>query len=419
MTTAVPSPRRPKPWPIAVLTAVLIAAVAGGTWFALHHGHDAPALAPEAAPPTAVRAGSVRYAENAPQLSMLKLLSVQAGALPLAEPLAARLVYDEDVTARIATSFAGRIVGLKAAPGDRVRAGQTLAEIDSPDFGSASADLHKAEADLAQKRHALDRASELLQAEVIARKDYEQASADAAQSQAEADRASLRLKNLMPHGGTVNGERLPLASPLNGVVTERNANPAMEVNPGLPAPLFVITDPRRLWLLIDLPEHLLSKVQVGAAVDVQVEAWPGEHFAARILQIGQVVDPNTRRIPVRAAVDNAALKLRPEMYARAVLPHPGTARAVEVPNTALVNDGLYTRVFVETAPREFSQRAVEVALHGTDTSFVSAGLKDGERIVSQGALLLAAELHSDDNAAASAVGTSAAAPAAPAPAGSR
>ncbi len=378
--------------PVAV---VALALAGGGTWW-LTRGKKAE-IEPirEVAAPTLVRPGTVRYPDQAPQLSMLKTEVVKAGAVPLAEPLAARLVYDEDVTARLSASFVGRIVALKASPGDAVKAGQVLAELDSPDFGTASADLRKADADLEQKRQALERAHDLYRAEVIARKDFELAQADHAQARAEADRARLRLRNLMPRGGSVHGERLPLTSPVNGVVTERNATPAMEVNPSLPAPLFVVTDPRRLWVQIDLPEHLLAQVQVGGSVDVQVEAWPGAHFPARVIQVGLVVDPATRRIPVRAQVDNAGLKLRPEMFARAVLTRGAAGvggTAFEVPNTALVNEGLYTAVFVETAPHEFSKRRVEVAVRGTSTSFIGSGLQPQERIVSQGALLLAAEM---------------------------
>lgn len=334
---------------------------------------------------------SLRYPAGAPQLAMIRAQVIPAAAVPLTEPLSARLTYDEDATARISVPVAGRIVSIKAAPGDFVKAGQVLVEIDAPDFGSALADLNKARADEEHKRLVLERAKALLPGEGIAAKDVEAAQADQLQAQAETARAEQRLKNLNPHGLPVHGQRIGLTSPLSGVVTERTANPALEVGPGLTAPLFVITDPRRLWLLIDLPERLLGRVRQGSAVRVDSDAYPDERFNAKVVQLGQLVDPNTRRAVVRARLDNAAGKLLPEMFVRASLLQAG-GRGVPVPNSAIVNRGIYSYVFVQTAAGEFQRRAVKLLTHGSEVSFVGEGLQDGEPVVVNGALLLDAEI---------------------------
>lgn len=334
---------------------------------------------------------SLRYPEASPQLAMIQSRPIPASRVPLTEPLSARVAYDEDVTARISVGISGRIVGLKASPGDAVKVGQVLAEIDAPDFGTALADLDKANADEGRKRLVLERARSLVPGEAISVKEAEAAQADYAQAQAETERAERRLKNLNPHGLLVRGQRVGLTSPMNGVVTERTATPALEVSPGLAAPLFVVTDPRRLWLMIDLPERLLSRVKLGGAVTVDSDAYPDEHFSAKIVQLGQVVDPNTRRVVVRARLDNQAVKLLPEMFVRAsLLQDSGTG--VQVPNSAIVNRGVYDFVFVQTAPGEFHRRSVTLVTHGSDASYVGAGLEGGERVVTTGALLLDAEL---------------------------
>ena len=312
-------------------------------------------------------------------------------AVPLTDALSARVVYDEDATARIGVGFAGRIVAVKAAPGDSVKPGQVLAEIDAPDVGSAYADLNKALADESRKRLALERARALGPGEAIAAKEFENAQADEAQARAETARAEQRIKNLNPYRLPVQGQRVALSSPVAGVVSERSANPGLEVGPGMAAPLFVVTDPKRLWILIDLPEKLVSRVKLGGAVVVESEAYPGERFNARIAQLGQSVDPNTRRIVVRARLDNPGRKLLPEMFVRAaVLQDSGSG--VRVPNSALINRGLYAFVFEQTAPGEFLRRQVKLLSQGSDHSFVGEGLKGGEHIVVTGALLLDAEV---------------------------
>lgn len=375
----------------ALAVAIAVLAV---TWLLADH-RAAPAVAgnTESAPEASVGEGrnSLRYPAGAPQLTMIESRTIPATPVPLADALSARVVYDEDATARIGVAISGRILALKAAPGDVVKAGQVLAVIDSPDVGTAHADLDKAHADEARKRLVLARAKDLATDEAIAAKDVEAAQADAAQAHAETARAMLRLKNLNPHGLPLQGQRISLTSPLDGVVSERTASPALEVSPSTATPLFVVTDPRRLWLMIDLPEKLLGRMKVGSAVTVESDAYPGEQFKAKVVQLGQTVDTNTRRVTVRARLDNGSGRLLPEMFVRAsVLADSGSG--VQVPNGALVNRGVYTFVFVQPAPGEFQRRQVRLLTKGSDFSYVGEGLAGGESIVVGGALLLDAEL---------------------------
>ena len=152
-----------------------------------------------------------------------------------------------------------------------------------------------------------------------------------------------------------------------------------------------MTDTRRLWLQIDLPEALLSRVKLGSDVAVATDAFPDQRFPAKIIQLGQVINPNTRRANVLARIDNTDGKLLPEMFVRAsVLQQNG--EGVRVPNEALVIRGIYTYVFVETNPGEFTLRKVSLVKRGIDFSYVGEGLKGDERVVTKGALLLDAEL---------------------------
>ena len=359
---------------------------------------DSMAATTEAAAPvgTAIAtnhlgADVVRFAGGSDRLAMLRVEPIQPQPLPLADALSGRLAYDEDATSRVTTGFAGRITKLLVAPGDQVKAGQALALVDSPDFGLAAADLAKARADQERKRLGLERSRDLLEGGVIARKDFEDASADYATAKAETDRAMQKLHNMNPHGTRINGESFSITSPMNGVVSERTANPAMEVSPSVPAPLFVVTDLTKLWLFIDLPERLLGKVRVGAAVSMETDAYPDRRFAATVTQIGQILDPATRRIAVRARVDNRSLELRPEMFVRAsILQAQG--EAVKLPNEALFSQGLNSYVFVQNNPQEFKRRQVHVASKGPDYTYVDQGLDKGDKVVTRGALLLAAEL---------------------------
>jgi len=353
-----------------------------------------PAIAPAAATATAPRQDPdvLRFAPGAEQLTAIATERVLASPLPLADVLSARVAYDDDATARIGVGVSGRIVSIAAAPGDHVRAGQVLAVIDSPDLGTAVADLDKARADEHRKQLLATRAVELVPGDAIAQKDVDALQSDLAQAHAETVRARQRVANLNPAGLGLAGQHMQLASPVAGVVTERSATPGLEVSPSLAAPLFVVTDPNRLWLMIDVPEALLGRVQAGGLVAVDSDAYPGEQFRAKIASAGQLIDPNTRRVTVRAVLENRGNhRLLPEMFVRAHLLQT-SGDGVAVPNSAIVNRGRYAYVYVQTAPAQFTRRRVTLATQGGAISYVSDGLASGETIVTVGALLLDAEL---------------------------
>lgn len=332
----------------------------------------------------------LRFSPGAPQLNYLRIQPVVEMPEPATDPLNGRIAYDENRTSRISSPVAGRVVKLDAQPGDAVKAGQPLLWLDSPDLGSALADLKKAQADLHLKQLAFERADSLYRGEVLARKDMESADADLKQSKAEFERARARMKNLAPSGFAA--ERYALRAPIGGVIADRQANPGAEVRPDNAAPLFVVTDPTHLWASIDVPERDLGKVHPGQPVSVEVDAYPGRRFQGRIANIGAALDPATRRVQVRCTLDNPDRLLKPEMYAR-ITPLAGSARqALQVPNTALITEGLYSFVFVETSPGTLEKRRVALAAQGRDRSVVREGLKAGEKVVTTGALLLNSEL---------------------------
>lgn len=356
----------------------------------MSHWFQGPAE--ESAKPTAPRLRELRFAPGSPQLNFVKMETVVALPEPLLDPLSARISYDENVTARVSSPIAGRVTKILVQPGDRVAAGQLLAVLDAPDFAAAVADVAKSAADLQLKQKAFARSSELYQAEVIARKDFENAETDLHQAEAENNRAKLRLRNL-DRGVTRSAAGVfELRAPVAGIVSERSINPGSEVRPDLPAPLFVITDPTHLWVLVDLPERNLGVVQVKQEVVVEVDAYPEERFYARVSSIGEVLDPMTRRIQVRCDIANPKRMLKPEMYAR-VTPLASKQHPLpRISNSALITEGLYSFVFVEKEPGVFERRRVELGLKGRSVSYVKDGLAAGDRVVIGGALLLNSEL---------------------------
>jgi cobalt-zinc-cadmium efflux system membrane fusion protein len=334
-------------------------------------------------------ADTLHYAPGAEQLSYLDIAPAEELVAPTLQALPGKLAFDEDRTVRVNSPVAGRVSQLVAAAGSSVKAGDVLAWLDSPDFAQARADARKAQADLAMKQHALARTGELAKLGVLAQKDLESAQADAGQAQAELERAQSVLKNLDPTG---NGTRYALRTPIAGIVVDRTINPGMEVRPDAATPLFIVTDPTRLWATFELSEQDMAKVHNGQSVRIDVDAFADQHFTGRIVYVGAALDAATRRINVRAALDNPDARLRPEMFARISPLEDDGRKQIAVPNTALVSLGLHHFLFVEEAPGTLKRREVQLGVIGERHAFVISGLKAGERVVTRGAVLLNAEL---------------------------
>jgi cobalt-zinc-cadmium efflux system membrane fusion protein len=289
------------------------------------------------------------------------------------------------------------VTRIGADVGQSVKAGQVLAELASPEFGAAQADTSRAQADATLTKLALQRQRELFEAGVVARKDLEQAEAEAARTQAEVARAQART-SLYGSSTGVN-QQLGLRSDMAGVVVERNLNPGQEVRPdGASAPLFVVSDPSVLWVSIDAQEADVRDLRPGAKVQLLVPSLPDQKLQATISAVTDQIDPNTRTIKIRATVANPQRWLKNEMLAKVRYPRQ-VGNSIEVPATAVFLRGNQHYVFVQSQAGVFEPRDVTVSYEGAQKVLLSAGLKEGEQVVSQNGLLLARELRIAQEAA--------------------
>ncbi len=373
------------PFGVAAAVALAIVVLAGAVWLF----RSKPEAKVDPPKPSAAN-DTLHYGAGAEQLSYLDIAPVEELAAPVAQALPGKLAFDEDVTVRVFSPVSGRVTELVAKPGTNVKAKDVLAWLNSPDFAQARADARKAQADLAMKQKALARAQELTTLGVLARKDLESAQADLGQAQAELERAQSVLKNLDPNG---DGARYALRAPIAGILVDRTINPGQEVRPDAQTPLFIITDPTKLWTTFELSEQDMANVRNGQNIRIDVDAIPDRHFAGRIIYVGAALDPATRRINVRAEVDRPDPRLKPEMFARiSPLDDDHAHNEVAVPNSALVSIGLHHYVFVEEAPGTLKRREVQLSVIGERLAYVKTGVKAGERVVTRGAVLLNAEL---------------------------
>lgn len=296
-----------------------------------------------------------------------------------------RLTWDEERTVRVFSPFAGRVTRLVARPGDRVAQGQPLAEMMSPDFGLAQAEARKAQADLQLSTQALQRLKELHGAGVAAAKDLQQAEADHARAKAEADRTQARLAG---YGAVADASTFVLRSPVAGVVVERALNPGQELRPdqGGP-PLFVISDPSHLWVILDANEADLPLLKPGMPLVVTSTQFPDDSFGGELKQLSDFVDATARTVKIRGEVPNRDRRLKAEMFVSARLRIPKGA-APMVSAKAIYISGARRFAFVRTGGNTFTRRPVRVGPEVEGRVPVYQGLEVGEEVASTGNLFL-------------------------------
>lgn len=320
-------------------------------------------------------------------------IEVQAlQATPMSESVVvtATIRPDADRLARVAPRIEGRITAAPAKLGDRVRAGQPLATLDSVGVGEAHAAWLLAQSELRIAEADFERAARLNAEEIIARKDYLRSRADrdkaAAALRAAADK--LRLLGGSPNAAGSGVSSFAVTAPFDGTVVEKAATLGELGTPG--EPMFTVADLSRVWIQADLPEAALAKVRVGAAARVSVPAYPSASFTGRVDHLGAMLDEDKRTVPARIVVANADGRLKPGMFATATIDAAGEQRTVlALPDTAIVlMQGLPT-VFVHE-DGGYAMRIIEPGERSGGRTVVKAGLNPGERVVTAGAYALKA-----------------------------
>ncbi|WP_428261793.1 efflux RND transporter periplasmic adaptor subunit [Haliangium sp.] len=335
----------------------------------------------------------VRLSEAAKAMARIRAVPVESRARPgEAVRLLGRMDYDETRIRTVTAWTAGRIDRLRVATtGQRIRAGQVIADLYSPELYSAQQDLILAAAQVGK----LADGTEMARA--------------AAESALAAARRRLRLLGLSEvavtemEQATAPSVRVPIRAPFAGTVIERMVSEGNYVSAG--TGLYRIVDLSRLWVQLDAYETDLVHIEVGQPVALEVQALPGHHFTGQVAFIDPVIDPRTRTARIRVVVDNRGGKLRPGMFAEATIEAEASttgaavaAKAGEtlvIPTTAPLFTGRRSLVYVEVPDAErptYEAREVELGPRLGEVYPVLSGLRAGESVVVHGAFALDADL---------------------------
>ena len=304
--------------------------------------------------------------------------------------VAGKVQFDEERVARIVVPLGGQVIDLRVKVGDAVRRGDALCAINSREAAASVGEYIEARKDveLAEKTAAMT--EDLFAHEAASRIAMQQAQSDLAKARSRAARTeeSLRVLGLNPRDDLAqfNG-RLPITAPLTGIVIDRRVTAGQFVQSD-GTPIMTIADLSTVWVVGDVFERDLQRVSPGQTASITTAAYPGETFHGRVNYISDSIDAATRTAKVRVSVANPGGRLKPEMFASVSLDLEAHNRVMLVPADAVFTEDGRAFVYTEVGSGTFARRAVDVAQSEGPLRRVLAGLRPGDRVVVDGALLL-------------------------------
>jgi cobalt-zinc-cadmium efflux system membrane fusion protein len=357
-----------------------------------------PTEAPKATPEPTHEVG-VALDAQAQKRAGVQVEAVGFHALDTVLTTSGELEANADREAHVNPRVAGRAVRVLKTVGDRVRAGEALAVLESLELGKAEAAYLDAVARLGLAQGTLTRQRQLFANDLNAKKEVQAAehAVRTAEIDRDRDRNQLVLLGLgADRIAALAGSRridatVPMRAPIAGVVVERHVTLGEALDPAAKEPAFVISDPSVLWADATLYERDLAKVKPGITATVTTPAFPTRSFTGRVVRISAAMDRDTRTAKARVEVKNLDGGLKPDMFATIGL-HVGRQDVLAVPSTAVVLDHQKTLAFVQVAPDRFEPRPIQVGPPVDGLQPVLSGLKAGDKVVTAGAFTLKSEL---------------------------
>jgi len=292
------------------------------------------------------------------------------------------VAFDDLKTSEVTPLVSGKITKLLAGEGDHVVAGQPLMTIASPDSSDNTTNLTRDRAALANKEAILARDTDLFAHKAISLEELEAAQNDvvAAKASVQDDEAHVNIT-----GGDKGGA--VLRSPIAGVVVHRAVSVGESVQAGTTVS-FTVTDPTTVWVVSQLYQEDLRRVEVGDAAVIRSPVLDAP-LPGKVIYIGASIDADTLTIPVRIAAQNPGGLLKKGMYVDTAIMPARSDDAILVPLASLLRDSdNLPFVYVQASPGKFARRHVTLGAQLPDGYVVKDGLKPGEQVLADGAVFV-------------------------------
>jgi cobalt-zinc-cadmium efflux system membrane fusion protein len=355
-----------------------------GAALLLHHGEQTVA---DVGPPFNVEGDRIEIRDNAPTWSYLEFAHADQQAPVPPAPVPARVAFDEARAAPIVAPLPGRIDAVSVRLGERVKKGDQLLAIRSPDLVELTKEIELKRGEEAAKTRTVERLRALVELRAEPSRKLIDAQQELAQAQLTRQAAELKLRSLSV--AREDSGLYWLMAPRDGVVVERNALIGQQVGPDRAEPLMVVAELDEVIVAADVPDADVAGLQVGETAQVLAAGAGEAGIAGRVEYIGEVIDPQRRMVEVRVRVPNPERQLRPNAFVQVAFA-TGESQRVVVPSEAVVTDDQQSFVFVRNGehPGALERREVVLGRQRGGRVEIVRGLAPGETYVTKGAILL-------------------------------
>ena len=304
--------------------------------------------------------------------------------------------FDNDQATSVLAPFSGPVSRLLVAPGDKVKKGDPLAVVESPDFAAATSAYSKALVTARNARRLADADKDLVQHDGVSQREQQQAQTDATNAEADRDAALQALVSLnvdpktikdIQAGRPVSRVEGTIRSPITGTVVEKLITPGQLLQAGT-TPCFTVADLSRVWVMAQISGSELASVSVGDTAEVTTGV-ASKGISGTVDNISALVNPDTRAVVARVVVDNRGDFLKKQMYVGVRIHSRQQSSGLLVPVSAILRDD-ENLPFAYTTERDgsFARRHVTLGYRAGDRYQIADGLKAGDQVVADGGIFM-------------------------------
>ena len=301
--------------------------------------------------------------------------------------LTGEINFDENKVVKIFPRSSGQVIECNVSPGDKVQAGQQLAVIKSADVAGNYADLSGADADIAIAKRQMDNESSLFKNGIVSEKEFEESKQDYQKAVA----AKTKIESVININGGAHssaGGTYIITAPANGYIVEKNINAGNFIRQDMNENLFTISDLKDVWVVANVFETDIPRIQNGLTVKINTLAYPDKFYNGIIDKSSNMLDPVNKVMKVRILLQNPDMQLKPGMFANVTVTHQLDSSAICIPTNAVVEDNGRSFVIAYNNNCDLKVQELNILKVVGDKTYLNNGVKPGQKIITKNELLI-------------------------------
>jgi membrane fusion protein, heavy metal efflux system len=295
-----------------------------------------------------------------------------------------KIAPDNSKQVHVYPIMSGNVLSIPVELGDFVKQGQILATVRSSEVADFQRQLLDAKADVALSEKNLQVSKELFAGKINSEKDV-----IAAEKELEKAKAELaRIQEVYHIYNLKDGSTYNITAPMSGFIVFKDVAQNEQLRSDKSDAIFSIAQIDEVWVLANVNESDISRVSVGYEAEIKTISYPNIRFIGKIDRIFNAIDPDTKAMKVLIKIPNKDLLLKPEMNATVAIHYSEDKKLITIPSSSVIFDKSKNWVMVFKNRTDIETRQVEVYRQLGDLTYITDGIKDGEKVISKNGLMI-------------------------------